>query len=105
MVLPLIGVASLAEMTERLEAYLQELDQADQTETAAVPPERSVAESQAKIERLKTRQVKYQGWQKQRAETGESQLSLTDLDSRAVPRSPQAPVPTMCKRRWIANTI
>jgi transposase len=82
----------LAEMEQRLKAYLKELDQADQAETPAVTPRRSAAELQAKIERLKTRQVKYQGYLKQMEESGESQLSLTDPDSRAMPNSPKAPV-------------
>jgi len=84
--------AYLAEMETRLEAYLQELDQADQAEAPTVAPRRSAAELQAKIERLKTRQVKYQGYLKQMEESGESQLSLTDPDSRAMPNSPKAPV-------------
>ena len=82
----------LAEMETRLEAYLKELDQADQVEAPTVPPRRSAAELQAKIERLKTRQVKYQGYLKQMEESGQSQLSLTDPDSRAMPNSPKAPV-------------
>ncbi|GIK39630.1 MAG: transposase [Chloroflexota bacterium] len=82
----------LAEMEERLAAYLQELDQADQVETSVVSPKQSAAELQAKIERLKTRQDKYQGYLKRMEESGESQLSLTDPDSRAMPKSPKAPV-------------
>lgn len=82
----------LAEMETRLEAYLQELDQADQTEVPVMPLKLSAAELQAKIERLKTRQSKYQGYLKQMEETGESQLSLTDPDSRAMPKSPKASV-------------
>jgi transposase len=82
----------LAEMEERLTAYLQELDQADHTERATLPPKASAAELQAKIEHLKTRQVKYQGYLKRMEESGESQLSLTDPDSRAMPKSPTAPV-------------
>ena len=84
--------AYLAEMETRLEAYLQELDQADQAEAPAVPPRQSAAELQAKIERLKTRPVKYQGYLKQMEASGESQLALTDPDSRAMPNSSKAPV-------------
>jgi transposase len=82
----------LAEMEERLVAYLQELDQADQGESAMVCPKRSAAGWQTKIERLKTRQEKYQGYLKQMEDSGQSQLSLTDPDSRAMPQSPKAPV-------------
>ena len=82
----------LVEMEQRLATYLQELDQADQAEAPTVPPRRSATELQAKIERLKTRQVKYQGYLNQMEESGESQLSLTDPDSRAMPNSPKAAV-------------
>lgn len=82
----------LAEIEARLTAYLQELDQADQTEGASLPPKPSAAELSAKIEQLKSRQVKYQGYLKRMEESGESQLSLTDPDSRAMPKSPKAPV-------------
>jgi len=82
----------LLEMEERLVVYLQELDQADQGESAVASPKRSAAELQSKIERLKTRQEKYQGYLKQMEERGQSQLSLTDPDSRAMPQSPKAPV-------------
>lgn len=82
----------LAEMEERLTAYLLELDQADQVETSALSPKVSAAELQAKIEQLKNRQAKYQGYLKRMEDSGESQLSLTDPDSRAMPKSPKAPV-------------
>jgi transposase len=82
--------AYLAEMEQRLDAYLKELDELDQAEV--VPPSRSAEQLQAKIKRLKVRQVKYQGYLNQMEQTGESQLSLTDPDSRAMPQSPKAPV-------------
>jgi transposase len=82
----------LAQIEARLAAYLQDLDQADQSEGAAQPSKLSATELQAKIERLKTRQDKYQGYLKQMEESGQSQLSLTDPDSRAMPKSPKAPV-------------
>jgi hypothetical protein len=94
----------LAEMETRLEAYLKELDQADQAEVPAMPPRRSAAELQAKIERLKTRQVKYQGYLKQMEASGESQLSLTDPDSRSMPNSPKAPVGYNVQTAGIVNT-
>lgn len=82
----------LAQIEERLASYLQELDQADQSEGAAQPSKLSAPELQAKIERLKTRQTKYQSYLKRMEDSGQSQLSLTDPDSRAMPKSPKAPV-------------
>jgi transposase len=82
----------LVEMEERLAAYLLELDQADQGENAVGCAKGSAAEWQAKIERLKSRRDKYQGYLNRMAESGDSQLSLTDPDSRAMPQSPQAAV-------------
>jgi len=82
----------LQELEQRIEAYLQELDELDQIEAPAVPPQHSAQQLQAKIEQLKTRQSKYQGYLKRMEESGESQLSMTDADSRAMPKSPKAPV-------------
>jgi transposase len=82
----------LAQIEARLAAYLLELDQADQTEGAALAPKPAAAELQAKIEQLKSRQDKYQGYLKRMEESGQSQLSLTDPDSRAMPKSPKAAV-------------
>jgi transposase len=82
----------LAQIEARLASYLQDLDQADQSEGAAQPAKLSATELQAKIEQLKTRQDKYQGYLKRMEDSGQSQLSLTDPDSRAMPKSPKAPV-------------
>jgi len=82
----------LAEIEQRLASYLQELDQTDQSEGAVLPVKATAVELQAKIERAKARQVKYQDYLKQMAESEQSQLSLTDPDSRAMPKSPKAAV-------------
>jgi len=82
----------MQELEQRIEAYLQALDELDQVEAPDVPPQRSAEQLQAKIEQLKTRQVKYQGYRKRMEESGESQLSLADPDSRSMPKSPKAPV-------------
>lgn len=79
----------LQELEARIEAYLQELDQSDQTEPAAVATSPSAPHLQAKIAQLKNRQVKYQDYLRQMEASGESQLSLTDPDSRAMPKSPK----------------
>jgi hypothetical protein len=82
----------LAQIEARLASYLQDLDQADQSEGAAQPAKLSATDLPAKIEQLKSRQDKYQGYLQRMEESGQSQLSLTDPDSRAMPKSPKAPV-------------
>lgn len=80
----------LQELEERIDGYLQELDEADAQELASKPL--SADQLKAKIEQLQARQEKYQGYLAQMEESGESQLSLTDPDSRSMPKSPKAPV-------------
>jgi len=80
----------LPELEERIEGYLQELDEADNQEP--VPNQLSAEQLQAKIEQLQARQQKYQGYLEQMEQSGQSQLSLTDPDSRSMPKSPKAPV-------------
>jgi transposase len=73
----------LAQTQERLEQYLQALDQADaQPEAAANQP--SAAQLQAKIARLQGRQTQIQDRLQTLAHTGETQLSQTDPDSRGM---------------------
>jgi transposase len=80
----------LQELETRIDGYLQELDEADVQ--APVANEHSTDQLQAKIEQLQVRQEKYQGYLTQMEERGDSQLSLTDPDSRSMPKSPKAPV-------------
>jgi hypothetical protein len=80
----------LKELDERLEGYLKELDETDEQEIQF--QSLSAAELQAKIEQLQARQEKYQGYLEHMEERGQSQLSLTDPDSRSMPKSPKAPV-------------
>jgi transposase len=80
----------LKELEERIEGFLKELDEADEQDGR--PPQLSAEELQAKIEQLQARQEKYQGYLAQMQERGESQLSLTDPDSRSMPKSPKAAV-------------
>ncbi len=70
---------------------MQALDEADEQEVPRPQP-LSAEELQAKIEQLQARQQKYQGYLAQMEEKRESQLSLTDPDSRSMPKSPKAPV-------------
>jgi transposase len=80
----------LKELEERIESYLQVLDEADEQE--CLPQQHSAEQLQAKIEQLHARQAKYQGYLEQMEQRGDSQLSLTDPDSRSMPKSPKAPV-------------
>ena len=65
---------------EKIEKYLRALEQEDAT--ASGESEISAAELQAKIAQLRVRQVAYEGWKQQLAESGEKQISLTDGDAR-----------------------
>ena len=73
----------MSEIKQRIDEYLRELDRVD-AETPAVPV-RTPDELRAKIDRLRERQTKYEAIQQQLAASGESQLSLTDPDSRSMP--------------------
>jgi len=80
----------LQALEERIEGYLQELDERDAQEP--VSEQLTPDQLQAKIKQLQARQEKYQGYLSQMEEQGDSQLSLTDPDSRSMPKSPKAPV-------------
>jgi transposase len=73
---------ALKEIDEKLQRYLQVLDAND----AAIPVPSDLTPEQyhQKIEVLKERQAKYQQIQTQLVESGETQISLTDSDSRAM---------------------
>ena len=73
----------LAQAEAKLEEYLQALDQAD-AQPEPVAPAPSAAELQAKIARLNERKTQIQERLQILAQTGESQLSATDPDSRGM---------------------
>jgi transposase len=77
--------AKLRERIQRLEAkteeYLEELEEADQKETGA-ENEKSVKELRNIIQGLNERKERYQGYAEELEESGKSQKSLTDPDSR-----------------------
>lgn len=73
--------ALLEEIDAKVAAYLAELETQDQVE-ADVPPRPSAAALQEKIAALKTRRRKYTQLSEQLAQSGESQVSLTDPDAR-----------------------
>ena len=74
---------ALKDIDQKIEAYLEELDANDAQE----PEERklSTEELKEKIKLLKERMKKYKGLLRRMEETGESQISLTDPDSRSMP--------------------
>jgi transposase len=77
---------TLKRIDEKIEGYLNELDECDSKVPS--PKRYSVAELESKIEHLKDRQDRYSQLLQEIEESGETQVSLTDADS----RSPKAPV-------------
>jgi transposase len=73
----------LAQAEAKLAEYLQALDQAD-AQPEPVAPAPSAAELQAKIARLNERKTQIQERLRVLAQTGETQLSATDPDSRGM---------------------
>ncbi len=74
----------LKEVDEKIEKYLKELDRGDEEEKEDRRP--SQEELQKKIEYLKEREREYKGFRKQMAKSGDTQISLTDPDSRVFPK-------------------
>lgn len=74
---------TMKDIDKKIDAYLQELDENDAKE----PEERKLTaeELKEKIKTLRERMKKYKGFQKQMEESGETQISLTDPDSRSMP--------------------
>jgi Transposase and inactivated derivatives len=65
---------------EKIDTYLQELDEGDQAEANDRKP--SVDEIQQRINELKDRKQKYETYQKQLERSGKNELSTTDPDAR-----------------------
>jgi transposase len=78
--------ALLAEIENKVSAYLEELDQSDaQEEANHIGPERlSAQEIKAKIAQLKERKKKLESLAQDLEKSGGRQVSLTDPDSRAM---------------------
>jgi len=74
---------ALQDIEKKIDAYLDELDEND----AMAPEEHkpSAEELKQKIQRLKERMKKYKGLKKEMDDSGETQISLTDPDSRSMP--------------------
>jgi len=74
----------LQEINEAIEGYLKDIDETDQRENDL--PVLTPEELKKKIEALKGRQESYNQMMQEMEETGESQVSLTDPDSRSFPK-------------------
>jgi transposase len=70
----------ILKVDEQIDVYLKELDLGDRSEQNVKTP--STEELNKKIEQLRTRKDKYQGLQQQLAKSEDTQVSLTDPDSR-----------------------
>jgi transposase len=81
---------ALKDIDEKVAQYLRDLDAADREESSVHQPTR--AELQKKIESLQERQKRYRGFVEEITASGETQLSLTDPDSRSMPKSPKVDV-------------
>jgi transposase len=74
---------AMKDIEKKIDAYLDELDKNDENEPDEHRP--TTEELKEKIKTLRERMKKYKGLQKQMKESGESQISLTDPDSRSMP--------------------
>lgn len=77
-------------MDEKIISYLSQLDEADRQESEVKTPD--AEQLQEKIEQLRNRKLNYELIEKRLVESGESQISLTDRDSRAMKVSQGADV-------------
>jgi hypothetical protein len=74
----------LAQIDERVDASLKELDRQDTQEDRGTSGGAVAEHLQAKIEALQQRKLLYEGFQAQLEASGAAQLSLTDPESRAM---------------------
>ena len=79
----------LKELDHKVERYLEELDRADRSEEDSVVDKEQLKQ---KIEKLKERKGRYEELLKELKTTGQSQVSLTDPDSRAMALTPRGEV-------------
>src|SRR5437879_4078372 len=71
-------------IAEKVDGYLDELDQADAADTDPDPPPPGAAELRAKIQTLTERKAKYQALHEGLKASGAKQVSLTDGDARSM---------------------
>jgi transposase len=74
----------LKDLEKKIDDYLHELDRADEEEKDT-PDKPNADQLREKIEAMKRRQAELQQIEQQMKDTGESQISLTDPDSRSMP--------------------
>ena len=73
---------ALQEIDEKISSYLHDLDAQDRQDPN--PPRLTASELQTRIDQLRARHEQYQILREQLAASGESQISLTDPDSRSM---------------------
>ena len=73
---------TIKEIDKKIEGYLDELDEADEEEAEVTTP--TAEQLKEKIEELRKRRAKHEQTREQLAESGQSQISLTDPDSRSM---------------------
>ena len=80
----------IQEMDEKIEGYLQEMDRADQAEDDSTAV--SAEGLKEKIDALKGRKGRYGELLRALERSGETQISLTDPESRVMPKTPRGDV-------------
>jgi len=81
---------ALKRIDEKIEQYLSELDASDEVETDVHKP--TAEELKEKIRQLKQRKDRYSNLHNEMEANAESQVSLTDPESRSMPKSPKVDV-------------
>jgi transposase len=81
---------TLTDIDAKIEHYMRELDKTDVEEANVQQP--TVEALQEKVRQLRERKGRYEGLLQEMDRTGQSQVSLTDPDSRAMPKSPKVDV-------------
>jgi transposase len=74
----------IKDLDKKIDDYLEELDQADEEEKD-VPDKPNADQLREKIEAMKRRQAERRQLEEQMRQSGQSQISLTDPDSRSMP--------------------
>jgi transposase len=81
---------TLTDIDAKIEHYMRELDKTDGEEANVQQPTAEVLRE--KVQQLRERKDRYEGLLQEMDHTGQSQVSLTDPDSRAMPKSPKVDV-------------
>ena len=78
------------DLDKKIDQYLQDLDDTDAKEASTSSKDKT--SPQDKIKKMKEQQTAYTHLLSDLEESGENQVSLTDADSRSMPKSPKAKV-------------